>query len=93
MTSVPEIAGSREIRLLIVDDDSEIRAELGAYLSAHFFWVQTAANGEEAERHLAAGENADRTGRLLPGLRLADDGGGAQPGAGGALCLRLPLRR
>jgi len=55
MTSVPETAASREIRLLIVDDDSEIRAELGAYLSAHFFWVQTAANGEEAERLLADG--------------------------------------
>jgi two-component system phosphate regulon response regulator OmpR len=55
MTSVPETTASREIRLLIVDDDSEIRAELGAYLSAHFFWVQTAANGEEAERLLADG--------------------------------------
>jgi len=53
MTSVPEIVVPREARLLIVDDDSEIRAELSAYLSAHFFWVQTAANGEEAERHLA----------------------------------------
>jgi len=53
MTSVSEIVVPREARLLIVDDDSEIRAELSAYLSAHFFWVQTAANGEEAERHLA----------------------------------------
>jgi two-component system phosphate regulon response regulator OmpR len=53
MTSLPEITASSEVRLLIVDDDSEIRAELGAYLSAHFFWVQTAANGEEAERLLA----------------------------------------
>jgi two-component system phosphate regulon response regulator OmpR len=52
MTSVPETTASGEIRLLIVDDDSEIRAELGAYLSAHFFWVQTAANGAEAERLL-----------------------------------------
>lgn len=53
MTSLSETAASDEVRLLIVDDDSEIRAELSAYLSAHFFWVQTAANGEEAERHLA----------------------------------------
>jgi len=53
MTSVPETTASSEIRLLIVDDDSEIRAELSAYLSAHFFWVQTAANGAEAERLLA----------------------------------------
>jgi len=56
MTSLSEATSSNEIRLLIVDDDSEIRAELGAYLSAHFFWVQTAANGEEAERLLADGE-------------------------------------
>ena len=53
MTSVAETTTPGEIRLLIVDDDSEIRAELGAYLSAHFFWVQTAANGAEAERLLA----------------------------------------
>ena len=53
MTPVPEATASGEIRLLIVDDDSEIRAELSAYLSAHFFWVQTAANGAEAERCLA----------------------------------------
>jgi two-component system OmpR family response regulator len=51
MTSLSE--ATDEVRLLIVDDDSEIRAELSAYLSAHFFWVQTAANGAEAERLMA----------------------------------------
>lgn len=56
MTSLSETTTSGEARLLIVDDDSEIRAELSAYLSAHFFWVQTAANGAEAERLMAEGE-------------------------------------
>ena len=66
MTSLPEITASSEVRLLIVDDDSEIRAELGAYLSAHFFWVQTAANGEEAERLLADREFDIRSDRCRP---------------------------
>lgn len=52
MTPSPETAASGEGRLLIVDDDSEIRAELSAYLSAHGFLAEAAANGAEAERHL-----------------------------------------
>jgi two-component system OmpR family response regulator len=51
MTATEMPAG--ESRLLIVDDDSEIRAELGAYLSAHGFRIETAANGAEAEHLLA----------------------------------------
>jgi len=42
-----------ETYVLIVDDDAEIRAELGAYLGAHGFHVATAANGAEAEKYLA----------------------------------------
>jgi two-component system OmpR family response regulator len=42
-----------EMRLLIVDDDPEIRAELSAYLGAHGFQVATAATGSEAEQQLA----------------------------------------
>ena len=51
MASVSE--AFTDAHLLIVDDDSEIRAELGAYLSAHGFQIQTAANGAEAEMRLA----------------------------------------
>lgn len=56
MTPSPETAASGEGRLLIVDDDSEIRAELSAYLSAHGFLAEAAANGAEAERHLTDSE-------------------------------------
>jgi two-component system OmpR family response regulator len=55
MTSVPETIATGDIHLLIVDDDGEIRTELSAYLSANGFQVKTAANGAEAERHLAEG--------------------------------------
>lgn len=53
MTSASQTAAPGDARLLIVDDDSEIRAELGAYLGANGFGVATAANGAEAERHLS----------------------------------------
>lgn len=56
MTSAPETTASDEARLLIVDDDGEIRAELSAYLSAHGFLAEAAANGAEAERHLTDGK-------------------------------------
>jgi two-component system phosphate regulon response regulator OmpR len=52
MTAV-NIEKPREGNLLIVDDDSEIRAELSAYLNAHGFQVYAAANGTEAESFLA----------------------------------------
>lgn len=53
MAPATEAPAANDIRLLVVDDDSEIRIELSAYLSAHGFQVQTAASGTEAERHLA----------------------------------------
>lgn len=52
MTSAAEMPTPNDIRLLVVDDDSEIRTELSAYLGAHGFQVETAANGAEAEQHL-----------------------------------------
>jgi len=42
-----------EARLLVVDDDPEIRAELAAYLGAHGFAVVTARDRAEAEALLA----------------------------------------
>ncbi|MES2256419.1 MAG: response regulator transcription factor [Pseudomonadota bacterium] len=53
MAPATEAPAANDIRLLVVDDDSEICMELSAYLSAHGFQVQTAASGAEAERHLA----------------------------------------
>lgn len=52
MALAAEMPAASDIRLLVVDDDSEIRAELSAYLSAHGFQVETAATGTEAEQHL-----------------------------------------
>lgn len=51
MTAVhePLDAGTR---VLIVDDDVEIRAELGAYLKAHAFFVTEAASGAEAQARI-----------------------------------------
>ena len=53
MASTAEMPAPNDVRLLVVDDDSEIRAELSAYLGAHGFRVETAANGAEAEQRLA----------------------------------------
>jgi two-component system phosphate regulon response regulator OmpR len=55
MTAASEIIANGDVHLLIVDDDGEIRAELGAYLGANGFQVKTAATGAEAERHLTDG--------------------------------------
>jgi two-component system OmpR family response regulator len=51
MSSAPDAPA--DAHLLIVDDDEEIRAELGAYLAAHGYRIATAANGAEAEQRLA----------------------------------------
>jgi two-component system, OmpR family, response regulator len=51
MSALPDAPA--DTHLLIVDDDGEIRAELGDYLAAHGFQVATAANGAEAEARLA----------------------------------------
>jgi two-component system phosphate regulon response regulator OmpR len=53
MAPAGETTPATDIHILLVDDDSEIRAELGAYLRANGFQVAAAANGAEAERHLA----------------------------------------
>lgn len=50
------VPAGQEARLLVVDDDSEIRSELLAYLGAHGFQVTAAANGAEALEALSAGE-------------------------------------
>ncbi|HEY4266496.1 MAG TPA: response regulator transcription factor [Micropepsaceae bacterium] len=53
MAPVNETILAGDIHILLVDDDSEIRAELGAYLGAHGFKIASAANSAEAERHMA----------------------------------------
>src|SRR5579863_9518994 len=53
MPAVSDALAPADTHLLIVDDDGEIRAELGTYLGAHGFQVATAANGAEAEMLLA----------------------------------------
>jgi two-component system phosphate regulon response regulator OmpR len=56
MTGALAIQAGHEARLLVVDDDSEIRTELQAYLSGHGFQVTAAANGAEALGALAASD-------------------------------------
>jgi two-component system phosphate regulon response regulator OmpR len=58
MMPASEPSAPNDVHILLVDDDGEIRAELGAYLGAHGFQVAAAANGAEAEQHLA-GRNFD----------------------------------
>jgi DNA-binding response OmpR family regulator len=53
MAAASETPAPNDVHILLVDDDGEIRSELGAYLSAHGFQVAGAANGAEAEHHLA----------------------------------------
>jgi two-component system phosphate regulon response regulator OmpR len=61
----------REGSLLIVDDDSEIRAELSSYLNAHGFQVHAAASGAEAESCLAS----ERFDALLLDVWLGSENG------------------
>src|SRR5215813_13782977 len=58
MTGTMTVRAGQEARMLVVDDDSEIRAELRDYLGGHGFQVAVAANGAEALSALAA-ENFD----------------------------------
>ena len=54
MTGTLAVPAGQEARLLVVDDDLEIRSELQAYLGGHGFRVTAAANGAEALEALTA---------------------------------------
>lgn len=51
---------SQNPRLLVVDDDSEIRDLLGKFLSQHSFDVKLANGGEQMFQHLNANKNPDQ---------------------------------
>ena len=56
MTGPMAVPAGQEARLLVVDDDAEIRSELQAYLGGHGYQVKAAANGAEALAALTAGD-------------------------------------
>jgi len=57
--SQPGRAGAPEIRVLIVDDDRDIRETLGELLAEDGFAVEAAWNGETALNRLEAGFRPD----------------------------------